>query len=66
MKALKERLMPGGARRTWNRLRNRFLRRVTVRRLAGDLRALGLADGNLVCVHSSLTASATWCAAPIP
>jgi aminoglycoside 3-N-acetyltransferase len=56
IRALKERLMPGGAHRTWNRLRNRLLRRVTVRRLAADLRRLGLAEGDLVCVHSSLNA----------
>jgi len=55
LKALKERLLPGGARRSWNRWRNRFLRRVTARRLAGDLRRLGLAEGDLVCVHSSLS-----------
>jgi aminoglycoside N3'-acetyltransferase len=54
--ALKQRLMPGGARRTWNRWRNRLLRRVTVRRLVADLRRLGLAEGDVVCVHSSLNA----------
>jgi aminoglycoside 3-N-acetyltransferase len=56
IRALKERLLPGGAHRTWNRLRNRFLRRVTERRLAADLRRLGLGEGDLVCVHSSLNA----------
>jgi aminoglycoside 3-N-acetyltransferase len=53
--ALAQRVMRGGARRTWNRLRNRFLRRVRPRRLARDLRRLGLAEGDLVCVHSSLS-----------
>jgi len=56
IKALKQRLMPKGAHRTWNRLRNRLLRRVTSRRLAADLRRLGLAEGDLVCVHSALNA----------
>jgi len=56
IRALKDRLLPGGAHRTWNRLRNRLLRRVTARRLARDLRRLGLAEGDLVCVHSSLNA----------
>jgi len=54
IKELKQRLLPGGAHRTWNRLRNRLLRRVTSRRLAADLRRLGLAEGDLVCVHSAL------------
>jgi len=56
IRALKNRLMPGGAHRTLNRWRNRLLRRVTAKRLARDLRRLGLADGDLVCVHSSLNA----------
>jgi len=47
--------MPKGARRSWNRLRNRLLRRVTARRMAADLRRLRLAEGDLVCVHSSLS-----------
>ena len=47
--------MRGGARRTINRVRNRVLHRVTARRLARDLRRLGLAEGDLVCVHSSLS-----------
>lgn len=53
--ALKRRLMPKGGRRAWNRLRNRLVRRVTTRRMAEDLRRLGLAEGDLVCVHSSLS-----------
>jgi aminoglycoside N3'-acetyltransferase len=56
LRTLKQRLMPKGARRTWNSLRNHLLRRVTVRRFAEDLRRLGLAEGDLVCVHSSLNA----------
>ena len=56
IKELKQRLLPGGAHRTWNRLRNRLLHRVTSRRLAADLRRLGLAEGDLVCVHSALNA----------
>jgi aminoglycoside 3-N-acetyltransferase len=56
IKELKQRLLPGGAHRTWNRLRNRLLHRVTPRRLAADLRRLGLAEGDLVCVHSALNA----------
>jgi len=55
IRALKERLLPGGAHRTWSRWRNRLLRRVTAQRLARDLRRLGLAEGDLVCVHSSLS-----------
>jgi aminoglycoside N3'-acetyltransferase len=53
--ALKQRVLPDGAHRTWNRLRNRLLRRVTARRVARDLRRLGLAEGDLVCVHSALS-----------
>jgi len=55
IRALKERLLPGGAHRILSRWRNRLLRRVTAKRLARDLRRLGLADGDLVCVHSSLS-----------
>ena len=55
LKGLKQRVMPKGARRTWSRLRNRLLRRVTAHRMAEDLRQLGLAEGDLVCVHSSLS-----------
>ena len=47
--------MPKGGRRTLSRWRNRLLRRVTARRLARDLRRLGLVEGDLVCVHSALS-----------
>jgi aminoglycoside 3-N-acetyltransferase len=52
---LKRRLLPKGGRRSLNRWRNRLFRRVSAKRLARDLRRLGLADGDLVCVHSSLS-----------
>ena len=56
LRELKQRLLPKGAHRTWHDLRNRIVRRVTARRLADDLRRLGLAEGDLVCVHTALNA----------
>lgn len=52
---IKRRWFPKGVRRSWSNLRNRLAQRVPARLLVRDLKALGLGQGDLVCVHSSLS-----------
>jgi aminoglycoside 3-N-acetyltransferase len=52
---LKERLFPGGFRRTGLRWRSQIFRRVSQRDLVKLLQDLGLPAGAMVCIHSRLS-----------
>jgi aminoglycoside N3'-acetyltransferase len=53
--SLKRKWFPKGFRRSLHELRNLSFRRVSRKDLIHDLRRLGLCEGDLVCVHSSLS-----------
>lgn len=53
---LKRQFVPKGLRREAENLQKRVLARVTGERLRRDLAQLGIAEGDLLCVHSKLSA----------